>query len=66
MKKCKTYIKFVFDYACAFWGCSNKNIQTIQRLQNQAAHIVSGNFDIVNVRGIDLVKQLRWETIEEE
>ena len=60
-----TYIMPIFDYACTVWGCSNSNISSIQRLQNRAARIICGNFDIVNVRGIDLVKSLGWQTIEE-
>jgi hypothetical protein len=60
-----TYIMPVFDYACSVWGCTRKNIDVVQRLQNRAARIVSGNFDIINVRGIDLVKELGWQTIEE-
>ena len=32
----------------------------MQRLQNRAARIITGNFDYVHVRGIDIVKQLKW------
>ena len=35
----------------------------IQRLQNRAATIITSNFDNVNVRGIDIVKQLKWMNI---
>ena len=59
------YIMPLIDYACSVWGCTKKNVSCIQRLQNRAARIVSGNFDIVNVRGIDLVKELGWQTVEE-
>ena len=34
------------------------NINKVQRLQNRAARILTGNFDYVNTRGIDLVKNL--------
>ena len=34
------------------------NIHKVQRLQNRAARILTGNFDYVNTRGIDLVKNL--------
>jgi hypothetical protein len=59
------YIMPVFDYACSVWGCSRSNVNNIQRLQNRAARIICGNFDIINFRGIDLVKSLGWQTIDE-
>ena len=34
------------------------NINKVQRLQNRAARILTGNYDYVNTRGIDLVKTL--------
>ena len=37
----------------------------IQRLQHRAARIIKGNFDYINVRGSDLVKQLGWQSIEQ-
>ena len=38
--------------------------QSVQKLQNCAARIICKNFDFVNVRGIDLVNELGWQTIE--
>ena len=39
-----------FDYAITIWGytCDN-NLHKIQRLQNRAARIVTGNYDYYNV-----------------
>ena len=37
----------------------------MQRLQNRAARIITGNFDYVHVRGIDIVKQLKWTNVIE-
>ena len=34
------------------------NINKVQRLQNRAARILTGNFGYINTRGIDLVKNL--------
>ena len=46
------------------WGyTSNQNIKTIQLLQNRTARIITGNYDYINTRGIDLVRQLKWMTI---
>jgi hypothetical protein len=61
----KTYIIPLFDYASTVWGCTNVNIKVIQRLQNRAARIVTGCFDFINIRGIDLVKQLKWQNMQE-
>ena len=54
------------DYAISVWGaCSVQNKDLVSRLQRRAARIVTGNFDFINVRGSELVKQLGWQTIEE-
>ncbi len=55
-----------FDYAVTIWGNSTKsNISKIQRIQNRAARIITGNFDYVNHRGIDIVHNLGWMDIEQ-
>ena len=49
------------DYAISIWGyrpTTAHNINKVQRLQNRAARILTGNFDYVNTRSIDLVKNL--------
>ena len=47
------------DYAISIWGYTTAyNINKVQRLQNRAARILTGNFDYVNTRGIDLVNNL--------
>ena len=41
------------------YGCSTqKNIDLIQRVQNHAARLITGNFDYINCRGIEFVKSL--------
>ena len=53
------------DYAISIWGySSNSNKELITRLQHRAARIICGNMDFINVRGADLVKQLRLQSIE--
>jgi hypothetical protein len=61
----KSYIQPIFDYACTVWGCSNININAIQRLQNRAARIICSNFDIINFRGEDLVRELQWQSVSQ-
>ena len=43
-----------------YLGCVNANTKCIQRLQNRAARIICKNVDIINYRGIDLVRELQW------
>ena len=50
-----------FDYAITIWGFTTKyNLTKVQRLQNRVARIITGDFDYVHVRGIDIVKNLKW------
>ena len=40
-------------------------IQNVFRLQNRAARIICKNVDIINYRGIDLVRELQWLPISQ-
>ena len=61
-----TTIQPRIDYAISVWGyCPENYKEHIRRLQHRAARIVCNNFDYVNVRGHDLMSQLRWQTIEQ-
>ena len=63
----KSYIQPRLDYGITLYGCSTqKNIDLVQRVQNQAARLIMGNFDYINCRGIDLVKRLDLYTIREK
>ena len=35
----------------------------MQRLQNRAAHIITGEFDYIHVRCIDIVKNIKWMNV---
>ena len=65
----KIYISNIqpcIEYGISVWGhCSDHNKMMIQRLQHRAARTILNNFDYKNVRGHELVKQLRWQTIEQ-
>ena len=62
----KTVIQPTIDYGITVWGhTKQENINKIQRLQNQAARIILNDFDYVNVRGIDLVKKLKWMNVQQ-
>ena len=41
------------------------NIDLVQRVQNHAARLITGKFDYINCRGIDLIKSLNLYTIHE-
>ena len=50
-----------FDYALTIWGFTSQyNLSKVQGLQNRAARIITGEFDYIHVRGIDIVKNLKW------
>ena len=53
-----------FDYALTIWGFTSQyNLSKVQRLQNRAARIITGEFDYIHVRGIDIVKNLKWMNV---
>ena len=59
-------IQPTIDYAISVWGCTTAhNINKVQRLQNRAAGILTGNYDYVNTRGIDLVKTLGFMNVSQ-
>ena len=44
------------DYAITLWGFTSQlNLSRVPRLENRAGRIITGNFDYINVRGIDIV-----------
>ena len=54
------------DYAIIVWGQTTyQNINKIQRLENLAARIITHNFDMINCRGIEIVKELNWMNIKQ-
>ena len=62
----KSYVQPRLDYGITLYGCSTqKNIDLIQRVQNHAARLITGNFDYINCRGIELFKSLNLYTIRD-
>ena len=54
-------IQSILDYTITVCGFTSQlNLPRVQRLQNRATRITTGNFDYFNVRGIDIVKRLKW------
>ena len=61
-----TNIQPCIEYGISIWGhCSEHNKSMIQRLQHRAARIILNNFDFVNVRGDDLMQQLRLQSFDQ-
>ena len=55
-------IQHRFDYAITIWGFTSKyNLAKVQRLQNRVARNITGDFDYVHVRGMDIVK--KWMNV---
>ena len=62
----KSYIHPWLDYGITLYGCSTQqNIDLVQRVQNHAARLITGNFDYINCRWIDLVKSLNLYTVRD-
>ena len=54
------------DYCCTVWGfLPDGKINKVQHIQNSAARLVKNNFDFINVRGLQLVKDLGWQNFTE-
>ena len=62
----KNYIQPRLDYGITLYACgTQKNMDLVQRVQNHAARLITGNFDYINFRGINLIKSLILYTIHE-
>jgi len=62
----KTYMMPVLEYAATIWGYTSlQNINRVQRIINLCARIIYNNYDFINTRGADLVKELGWSNFEE-
>ena len=62
----KSYIQPLLDYGITLYGCSKqKNIDLVQKVQNHAARLITGNFDYMNGHAIELVKSLNLYTIRD-
>ncbi len=54
------------DYTCSVWGnCSEGSKFSLLRLQKRAARIVLKNFDYENSSGVELIKCLGWQSLEQ-
>ena len=61
----QTTVQPHIDYCLTVWGfTSNVLIHKVQKLQNRAARIITGNYDF-HVRGLHLVKELGWFNIRQ-
>ena len=66
MQMNKSFIMPSYDYVDAVGnGFSKYRQRQLQTLQNRAAHIIEGNCDFINTRGLDLLKELRIQTLED-
>ena len=58
-------------FAISVWGSSFENDRHLKsRLQHRLRHgwnyvrIVTGNFDFIKIRGADLMRELRWQSLD--
>ena len=66
LKVYKSYIQSKLEYGLTIWGCTtDTNLGKIQRIQSLAARIITGNFDYIHSRGVDIVRSLHLQTVKE-
>jgi len=62
----KTYMMPILEYAATVWGyTSTENINLLQKIIHLSARIICNNYDFINSRGADLVKELGWNNFED-
>ena len=62
----KAYFQSKFDYGIFMWGCTTQSsIDKIQRMQSRVAVIITGCYDFINTRGLDLANELNSQNIME-
>ena len=62
----RSYIKARLNYGITLYGCSTQtNNDLVQRVQNHTSMLTTGNFDLTNCRGMDLVKSLILYTVHD-
>ena len=66
LQVCQSHIQPRLDYGIILHGCSAQmNIDLVQRVQNYAAMLITGNIDYINCRAMYLVKSLNLHTIRD-
>ena len=61
-----SYVKYTTNHWLRTYCIRQYNqndLKCLQRTQNYAARVVVGEFDYINVGGVDLLKHLEWMTI---
>jgi hypothetical protein len=61
----ETHIQPIIDYGITLWSrTSTKSLSKIQKMQNVCSRIITNNYDY-KIRGIDIVKSLKWMNVSE-
>ena len=61
----RTTVQSRIDYLLSVWGfTADCHLHKVQKMQNRAARLITHNFDR-DVRSIDIVKQLGWQSVTE-
>ena len=55
----------IIDYSATVWGPFSKKVSMrVERIEHMYARTISGNYDFINTRGIDLMKTLKMSPFE--
>ena len=65
LKYCNTSGIPILDYASTVWGHFSKKVKNvITKLEHMAARAISGNYDFIQMRGTDIMKELNMTFFE--
>ena len=59
-----TFIRPILEYGDTVWdNCTQYEKNELEKIQNEAARIVTGTIKLVSIRG--LYQEIKWDTLEE-
>ena len=59
----KSLVQPYFDYCSPLWDTCSKSLKNkLQKLQNRAARVITG--DKYDVRSVEILNRLKWDTLE--
>ena len=66
LKIYKAHVQSKIDYGLSIWAVITEvNLNCVLQIQNLLARIICNNFHCIHLRGIDLIRSLKLQTIRE-
>ena len=62
----KRLVRPILEYASLVWDSSGKTLQDkLEKVQNQAARFVTGNYNFETGSMTKILEQLKWESLKQ-